>query len=87
MTETCTTLDNWLPPGLRECYTLRWGVAPKGGYIVSLDAWEREAWERGWDEYLISYPLLDEAGHFSPVMLDEAIISAIADLRAHQGMP
>ena len=82
MTETCTTLDNWLPPDLRERYTLDWGLAPRSDHIISL-----EARERGWDEYLISYPLLDEAGHFSSVMLDEAVVSAIADLRAHQGMP
>ena len=75
-------LDNRLPPDLRKHYSLQLGVDREGGSIVSL-----EVWERGWDEYLISYPLLDDAGHFSPVMLDEAIISATADLRAHQGMP
>ena len=75
-----TTLDNRLPPGLRKSYTLQLGLAPRSDHIVSLDAWER-----GWDDYLISYPVVDQAGHFSLVLLEVAIISAIADLRTHQG--
>ena len=74
-----TTPSLRLPLDLNKRYYLDWGTGA-GGRIVSL-----EAWERGWGECLISYPVVDQAGHFSPVLLGEAVVSAIADLRAHQG--
>ena len=70
-------LDRRLPPDLRQDYNLSYGVG-EDFHIISLEVWRRDGGR------IASYHVLNENGHFSPVLLEAAVVGAIADCRAHQ---
>ena len=72
-------LNRRLPKDLTG-YSLHYGVDERDSHIVSLGAWVRGG------RLISSYPVLDrdQAGYFNPVRFEEAVVNAIADMRAHQ---